>query len=123
MGNGRYRPKRHAYSKKKGFKKYFLSTKHRKKDIDQIQDEIKKVETTKIIEKMPFDEDLPGCGQFYCRETGRHFQSQHALDSHKKTKFYKKRLKHLKEEAYTQDEANLGAGMTKEQLPPAHKLD
>ena len=54
-------------------------------------------------------------------ETGRHFQSKQALEAHKKTKFYKKRVKVLKtEKQYTQDEANFGAGVTKEKLPPAH---
>lgn len=74
--------------------------------------------------KIEYDEDLPGGGQFYCVETGRYFQTQHALDAHKKTKFYKRRLKVLRnEKQYTQDEANLGAGITKEVLPPAHQSD
>ena len=88
-----------------------------------------KKEATKIVvdnklkEKiLPYDDDLPGGGQFYCAETGRYFQDQKALDAHKKTKFYKKRLKILRtEKQYTQDEANFGAGVTKEKLPPAHK--
>ena len=39
MGNGPRSRKNGQRSKKKGFKKYFLSLKHRTKDIDQIHDE------------------------------------------------------------------------------------
>uniref|UniRef100_A0A6S8D9V8 C2H2-type domain-containing protein n=1 Tax=Aplanochytrium stocchinoi TaxID=215587 RepID=A0A6S8D9V8_9STRA len=115
MGTGKVKRKRRAHAKKKGFKKYFLSTKHRTKDVDQIQDEIKKGGL-----KFQYDEDLPGGGQFYCAETGRHFVDEASLKVHKKSKAYKKRLKELKEEQYTQAVADLGAGLTKEILPPAH---
>eukprot|EP00924_Labyrinthula_sp_SR-Ha-C_P009207 maker-scaffold_2-snap-gene-16.38-mRNA-1 protein AED:0.31 eAED:0.31 QI:53/1/1/1/1/1/2/49/116 len=105
------RPKKGAKSKKKWFKRNFLATKHRRKDVDQIQDDIKKGILTR---KIPYDEDLPGGGQFYCAETDRHFTDQPSLDAHKKTKKYKRRLKHLKEEQYNQEEANLAAGISKE---------
>jgi len=119
MGTGKVSRKSRAHCKKKGFKKYFLATKNRSKDIDQIQDEFEKgMHTT----APPFDEDLPGGGQFYCAETGRHFVDAHALEDHKKSKPYKKRLKDLKEEKYTQALADLGAGVTKEVLPPAHPI-
>lgn len=119
---GRTKPKKNKFSKKKGFRKYFTSTKHRKKDIDQIQDELRgEAEKLAKGEELPapeFDEDLPGGGQFYCKETGRYFQDKFSLEQHMKTKFYKKRVKTLKvDKQYTQDEANLGAGITKEVLP------
>jgi len=70
--------------------------------------------------KFEFDDELPGGGQFFCMETGKHFIDAHALADHKKTRFYKRRLKVLKEEKYTQDSAEWASGMTKETLPPAH---
>mmetsp|Transcript_10113 Transcript_10113/g.23445 ORF Transcript_10113/g.23445 Transcript_10113/m.23445 type:complete len:126 (+) Transcript_10113:83-460(+) len=115
MGNGPRSRKNGAASKNKGYRKYFLSTKHRTKDVDQVQDEIKKGGL-----KFDYDEDLPGGGQFYCVETARHFVNAEALALHKKSKEYKRRLKRLKEEQYTQAEAEMAAGMTKEVLPPAH---
>lgn len=93
---------------------------------------------------LPMDDDKPGLGQFFCRETGRYFivschrctsrtsqfvmyvlngQDAEALAKHKKTKFYKKRLKQLKEKIYIQEEAEFAAGKTKEILPPAHPVD
>mmetsp|Transcript_13872 Transcript_13872/g.15805 ORF Transcript_13872/g.15805 Transcript_13872/m.15805 type:complete len:121 (+) Transcript_13872:129-491(+) len=118
MGTGKVKRKSRAHTKKKGFKKYFLSTKHRTKDIDQIQDEMKKGGL-----KFKYDEDLPGGGQFYCEATGKHFVDAAALAAHKKTKAYKKRLKALKEEQYTQETADFGAGITKEHLPPVSRED
>ena len=116
MANGpRKKVKHGATAKKKGFRKYVMATKHRARDVDQIQDDIKKGGVS-----FTFDEDLPGGGQFYCTESGRHFATQAALDDHKKSKIYKKRLRVLKEPQYTQEEADLGAGMRKEVLPPAH---
>jgi bud site selection protein 20 len=70
---------------------------------------------------MPFDDELPGGGQFYCIVTGKHFIDARALSLHQKSRFYKRRLKELKEESkYTQQDADFGAGMTREKLPPAH---
>ena len=67
-----------------------------------------------------FDDDLPGGGQFYCVETGKHFISADALAKHRKSRFYKRRLQELKEEQYTQGVADQAAGKSKEVLPPAH---
>ncbi|GBG27563.1 Zinc finger protein 593-like [Hondaea fermentalgiana] len=116
MGTGSYGRKKRATAKKKGFKKYFLATKHRTRDVDQIQDDIAKGGVN-----FEYDPDLPGGGQFYCVETGRHFISADALAAHKKTKPYKKRLKELAEEQYTQAEAEAGAGIMKEKLPPIRR--
>jgi bud site selection protein 20 len=53
-------------------------------------------------------------------ETGKHFADAKALADHKKSRYYKRRCKELKEEQYNQDSADAAAGMTKEVLPPAH---
>jgi len=116
MGTGKTAAKKGARSKNKKYKrKVWLC--HRDKDVDQIQDEL---EAGIHDAPKPFDDELPGGGQFYCKETDTHFISKHALDQHKRTKFYKRRLKQLKEEKYTQHMADWGAGKTKEVLPPAH---
>lgn len=135
MGTGHTANKKRASSKNKKYKrKVWLC--NRDKDIDQIQDEFEKVVATQqgeqkmedqeknpseiIASSIPFSDDLPGCGQFYCPETARHFIDAKALEDHKKTKFYKRRLKQLKEEKYTQSTAEWASGITKEILPPAH---
>ena len=119
MGTGPSAKKHGARSKIKKYKrKTWLC--RRAKDTDQIQDEIEKsIETGKPIQ-FEYDDELPGGGQFYCVETGKHFTDAKALADHKKSRYYKKRCKELKEEKYTQDFAEWAAGMTKEKLPPAH---
>jgi U1-like Zn-finger-containing protein len=119
MGTGKTKRKHGAHTKVKKYKrKTWLC--HRAKDTDQIQDEIEKsVETGKPI-AFEYDDELPGGGRFYCVETGKHFADAKALADHKKSRYYKRRVKELKEEKYTQDTAEWAGGMSKEVLPPAH---
>lgn len=121
MGTGSYGRKPRAAAKKKKFKrKTWLC--HRAKDIDQLQDEREKAAEngTTVAATLPYDEDLPGGGQFYCDVTGKHFIDAKALADHKKSRYYKRRRNDLKEEKYTQDVAEWAGGMSKEVLPPAH---
>jgi bud site selection protein 20 len=130
MGTGHTASKKRATAKNKQYKrKVWLC--NRDKDVDQIQDEFEKVVDAQTIDglnidqtpseviatSIPFTDDLPGCGQFYCPETSRHFIDARALADHKKTKFYKRRLKQLKQEKYTQHTSEWASGMTKEVLP------
>ena len=70
--------------------------------------------------KFDFDDDLAGGGQHYCTECGRHFADDKTREAHMKTKVHKRRLKDLAQAQYSHAEAESGAGMTKEVLPPAH---
>ena len=86
--------------------------------MDQIFDDVNKIAEDGATPTPPYDEDLPGGGQFYCVETGRHFTDQRGLDDHKKSRAYKRRVKELKEEKqYTQTDAEVAAGMSVEVLP------
>eukprot|EP00938_MAST-03A_sp_MAST-3A-sp1_P005808 g5808.t1 len=106
-----------ARAKNKKYKKA-LALKHYARDLDQrkklIEEEERKLARGEKIEPPAFDEDLPGGGQFYCKETDRHFISASALAHHKKSKRFKRALKQLKEKIYTQAEADAAAGMTRE---------
>ena len=63
--------------------------------------------------KQPIDVDLPAMGQFYCVETGKYFINQRALDDHKKSRFYKMRVKQLKGAApHSRRDAEMAAGKT-----------
>ena len=120
MGTGPSAKKAGRRSKLKKYKrKTWLC--RRAKDTDEIQDEIEKAEATGTpAGQFEYDDELPGGGQFYCVETGKHFTDAKALADHKKSRYYKRRVKDLKEEKYTQDVAEWASGMTKEKLPPAH---
>jgi len=116
---GRVRNSRRKTSKTKSYKK-LAKTANRRKDIDQIQDELEKQAETGKAMAFEVDEDLPGMGQFYCTPCARHFADQATLSEHESTKLHKRRLKDVAQNKYTQAEADRAAGKTKEALPPAH---
>lgn len=76
-------------TKNKQYKKRH-DTKRRRRDVDQIQDDITKVENGHKIE-FPLDDDLPGLGQFYCLECARHFVDDFTLKKHINSKLHKRR--------------------------------
>ena len=86
---GRQRSKIARTTKNKAYKKTH-DTKRRPRDVDQIQDDLKKADKLEI----EYDEDLPGAGQYYCTECGRHFINQEHLDSHTLTRAHKRRYAH-----------------------------
>lgn len=92
-------------------KKYRL--KRKTKDIDEIQDEIK-MRLEKPESKPKLDIDLPGMGLNYCEYCARHFIDAKVLAEHQKTKTHKKRVKRVKEDQYTQAEADWAAGLLQE---------
>jgi bud site selection protein 20 len=79
------------------------------KDLDQIQDEMKKPIP------LPFDETLPGMGQYYCMACARYFINRSVLSDHCKTTAHKRQLKLTLEKPYSIREAEAAAGMA----PPA----
>lgn len=115
--------KKGSRSKQKQYKRSVWLC-NRDKDIDQIQDEFEKATETgvSVAERLvpAYDDELPGGGQFYCAETAKHFTDAKAMADHKKTKFYKRRCRDLKQEKYTQGTAEWASGKSKEILPPAH---
>ena len=116
-GGHRTKSKPGSGSKIKKYKRG-RDTKRRRRDVEQFFDDMTKKEQLETAQ--PFDDDLPGCGQFYCVETARYFVDQKALDDHKKSRAYKRRVKELREETpFTQKDAEAAAGMTKERLPSA----
>ena len=86
---------------------------------DQIQDDLKREKLTGIPMKMTFapDDDLPGLGQHYCVYCARHFNDEATLEKHTKTKDHKKQKNKTMQKQYTQEEAEWGAGKSKEILP------
>ncbi|KAG9034793.1 Bud site selection protein 20 [Tulasnella sp. JGI-2019a] len=109
---GRLRGKRthHGHDPHKHWK-----TKRREKDIDQIQLVDLDPKHRAKLEAQPLNVDLPGLGQHYCVECARYFETDVALKGHWKTKVHKKRLKELKEPAYTIEEAERAGGLGREE--------
>ena len=87
---GRVRNSRRRTRKNKEYKKA-IDTKRRPRDVDQIQDDLKKVAELQKEMEFEIDEDLPGLGQHYCIECGRHFSDASTLEIHRNSKFHKRR--------------------------------
>ena len=117
---GRVRTSRRRCSKNKEFKKHH-DTKRRKRDIDQIQDDIIKEKETGENTLFEISDDLPGLGQFYCVCCARHFHDSTTLAVHTITKDHKRRLKDVAQKQFSQKESDWAAGKTKELLPPVNK--
>ncbi|KAF9489301.1 hypothetical protein BDN71DRAFT_1342676, partial [Pleurotus eryngii] len=63
------------------------------------------------LEAQPIDFDTPGLAQHYCVECAKSVITDHALQSHWKSKVHKRRCKQLREPAYTIEEAERAAGL------------
>ncbi|KAI9484667.1 hypothetical protein BDB00DRAFT_125225 [Zychaea mexicana] len=105
---GRLRRSRTHHGIRDIYRKY--RTRNYARDLDQIHDDIKPENVDKY-KNQALDPDKPGLGQNYCVD--RHFINPDALKEHVRGKTHKKRVKLLKEEPYTQAEADAAAGLGK----------
>ena len=98
----------HKYSHKTAVRATFLSP-----HADVLYDEYHEPEKPGTVNRKEYDEDKPGGGKFYCKVTGRHFESALALKNHTKTKRYKKLKKQLLmgPKPHNQRDAEAAAGM------------
>ncbi|CAI9580317.1 unnamed protein product [Staurois parvus] len=99
----------HKNDKKKNIAKNW-KTKRRVKDLDQIHEDMRPENAGRLLNQ-EIDYDVPGNAQHYCLHCARHFVDLKTLKEHFKTKVHKKRLKQLRDEPYTQEEAERAAGM------------
>ncbi|KAM9321338.1 zinc finger protein 593 [Gastrophryne carolinensis] len=99
----------HKNDKKKNIAKQW-KTKRRVKDLDQIHEDMLPENAGRLL-KQEIDYDLPGNAQHYCLHCARYFVDLKTLKEHFKTKVHKRRLKQLRDEPYTQEEAERAAGM------------
>ncbi|XP_078000332.1 zinc finger protein 593-like [Glandiceps talaboti] len=105
---GRLARKRHHKGDTKVQKMF--RTRRKTKDLDQIDEDMKTENADKLLNQ-EIDHDLPGSGQNYCLHCARHFVDVRALKEHFKGRQHKRRMKALKDEPYTQKEAEAAAGM------------
>ncbi|KAJ2221331.1 hypothetical protein H4R99_008156 [Coemansia sp. RSA 1722] len=105
----RIRRKRMHCNNKELHRKY--KTKRRTKDLDQIQHDLKPENKGRLLNQ-PEDEDLPGLGQHYCVECGSYYADDRSLEEHRRGRGHKRRIRDLKDPAYTQKEAEAAAGLT-----------
>uniref|UniRef100_A0A0A9WPC8 Zinc finger protein 593 homolog n=1 Tax=Lygus hesperus TaxID=30085 RepID=A0A0A9WPC8_LYGHE len=84
-------------------------TKRRKKDLDEINEDLKPEKAAQLLDQ-EVDLDKPGDAQFYCLHCARYFIDETAMNDHFKTKVHKRRMKALETEPYTIEESEKAAG-------------
>ncbi|RDL30445.1 C2H2 and C2HC zinc finger [Venustampulla echinocandica] len=92
-------------------------TRRRTRDVDQVSADLRSPRHLELHKATKAVEDLPGLGQYYCVECAKWFESDHSLVTHRKGSTHKRRLKLLKEGAYTQKEAEAAVGLRTDNGP------
>lgn len=85
-------------------------TRRHTRDIDQIHADLHNKRHLEQFHETQAREDLPAFGDFYCVECAKFYESEANYKSHQKSKPHKRRVKALKEEPYSQKEAEAAAG-------------
>ncbi|KAF2201318.1 hypothetical protein GQ43DRAFT_431735 [Delitschia confertaspora ATCC 74209] len=82
------------------------------RDLDQVHADLHSERHLAQFKDTKAVEDLPGLGKYYCKECAKWFESETNFGSHKRGKVHKRRLRALRDEPYTQKEAEAAAGLT-----------
>ncbi|KAF1973548.1 hypothetical protein BU23DRAFT_132615 [Bimuria novae-zelandiae CBS 107.79] len=86
-------------------------TRRHTRDLDQIYADLRDAKHLSQFKDTKATEDLPGLGEFYCKECAKWFESEANFEAHYKGKVHKRRVKQLREEPYSQKEAEAAAGL------------
>ncbi|CAG0914501.1 unnamed protein product, partial [Notodromas monacha] len=98
-----------------------FKTKRRKRDLDEIDEDLKPSKA-KQLRNMPVDDDLPGGGQHYCVHCARHFVDEFTLQHHLRSKVHKRRMKALEIEPYSIAESERAGGLGSYVAPAKRKM-
>ncbi|KAI4284582.1 MAG: hypothetical protein L6R38_001283 [Xanthoria sp. 2 TBL-2021] len=88
-----------------------VKTKRRTRDLDQVHADLRSSKHLSQHKSAKPAEDLPGLGQWYCVECAKWFESEHSMQQHTRGKNHKRRVRMLKEEPYSQKEADAAIGL------------
>ncbi|KAL8971779.1 MAG: hypothetical protein Q9183_000894 [Haloplaca sp. 2 TL-2023] len=88
-----------------------IKTKRRTRDLDQVHADLRSSKHLSEHKSAKPAEDLPGLGQWYCVECAKFFESEHSMQQHARGKNHKRRVRALKEEPYSQKEADAAVGL------------
>ncbi|KAI1486397.1 zinc finger-containing protein [Biscogniauxia mediterranea] len=94
-----------------GNKRTLTKTRRKKRDIDQIKADLLSPRHLALFKETKASEDLPGLGKWYCTECAKWFEGEATLVLHRRGKPHKRRVKQLREEPYTQKEAEAAIGL------------
>ncbi|EON68953.1 hypothetical protein W97_08211 [Coniosporium apollinis CBS 100218] len=86
-------------------------TRRHTRDLDQIHADLRSGKHLAQYKDTKAVEDLPGLGRYYCTECAKWFESDTNFESHKRGKVHKRRLRQLRDEPWTQKEADAAVGL------------
>lgn len=86
-------------------------TRRHTRDLDQVHADLASSRHLEQYHDTKAREDLPGFGQWYCTECAKWYESELNFTAHQKGKPHKRRVKQLKEEPYSQKEAEAAVGL------------
>ncbi|KAI5842590.1 hypothetical protein DFP73DRAFT_106002 [Morchella snyderi] len=86
-------------------------TKRMTRGLDQIHADLRSSKRLAQLRALVPDEDKPGLGQFHCVECAKYFESEWNMAQHTRGKNHKRRVRMLREEPYSQKEADAAAGL------------
>ncbi|KAH0544002.1 hypothetical protein FGG08_001769 [Glutinoglossum americanum] len=80
-------------------------------DLDQVHADLHSTKHLNQYKNSKAADDLPGLGQHYCVECAKWFESEHNLVQHRRGKNHLRRVRLLREEPYSQREAEAAVGL------------
>lgn len=105
-------------------KRTLTKTRRKTRDIDQTYRDLRQPSYLREHLSTKAPEDLPGLGRHYCVECARWFESEATLKVHRKGGPHRRRIKALREEPYTQKEAEAAVGLrTDKGMGEENKMD
>ncbi|ORY60717.1 zinc finger-containing protein [Pseudomassariella vexata] len=94
-------------------------TRNKIRDLDQVKADLLSPKHLAQHKKSKATEDLPGLGKWYCTECAKWFDTETSLVLHRRCKPHKRRVKQLKEQPYTQKEAEAAIGLRTDNEGPS----
>ncbi|KAK7744339.1 hypothetical protein SLS62_010243 [Diatrype stigma] len=94
-----------------GNKRTRTKTRNHIRDLDQVKADLLSPKHLAQYKDTKLTEDLPGLGQWYCTECAKWYDTEASLVVHRKGKPHKRRVRQLREEPWTQKEAEAVAGL------------
>ncbi|OTA89328.1 hypothetical protein M434DRAFT_398665 [Hypoxylon sp. CO27-5] len=99
-------------------KRTLTKTRRKTRDLDQIKADLLSPKHLAQFKQTKAPEDLPGLGKWYCTECAKWYETEVSLVVHRKGKPHKRRVKQLREEPYTQKEAEAAIGLRTDNQGP-----
>lgn len=98
-------------------------TRRSTRGLDQVHADVASKKHLQQYHDTKAPEDLPGFGQWYCVECAKWFESESNFVKHGKGKPHKRRVRQLKDQPYTQKEAEAAVGLGTDNGPAGRRVE